>query len=203
MDIPLWVRLGALALAMTGAYGERRDRPVAPRAGVLAPAEPEQLDLVAAPPQAPVAQGRWQLTARAHYDITARVLGRERYRLDALADLVPVDLALGWGPMSDDRVLGSLRIDQGARFYAVHWDAEPPLPPAEILRHSANLHAIPADRALADRLWHLRVGQVVRLTGELVDGAREDGAFLRTSLTREDTGAGACEVMRVETLEVR
>ena len=30
-----------------------------------------------------------------------------------------------------------------------------------------------------------------------------DGAWLRTSLTRTDTGAGACEVMLVENVEVR
>jgi hypothetical protein len=37
----------------------------------------------------------------------------------------------------------------------------------------------------------------------LVDAARDDGAGLRTSLTRTDSGAGACEVMLVETVEVR
>jgi hypothetical protein len=47
------------------------------------------------------------------------------------------------------------------------------------------------------------VGQVVHLTGLLVDGRRDDGSFINTSLTRSDTGAGACEVMLVERVEVR
>jgi len=36
------------------------------------------------------------------------------------------------------------------------------------------------------------------LTGTLVDATRDDGALWRTSLTRTDAGAGACEVLLVE-----
>jgi hypothetical protein len=43
---------------------------------------------------------------------------------------------------------------------------------------------------------------VVSLSGLLVDGVREDGATIRTSLTRGDSGAGACEVMLVEQIEI-
>ena len=35
----------------------------------------------------------------------ARVLGTERYRFDRASELSLVDLALGWGPMSDTRAL--------------------------------------------------------------------------------------------------
>jgi len=52
-------------------------------------------------PRTKVQVGRWTLTVRADYRITARILGRERYHFDALSDLVPEDLALGWGSMSD------------------------------------------------------------------------------------------------------
>jgi len=43
----------------------------------------------------------------------------------------------------------------------------------------------------------------VHLTGLLVDGLRDDGTWIRTSLTRNDTGAGACEVMLVERVDAR
>lgn len=194
-----WLLRAALGLYIAhGAYTWWRDRPVTDPPGVLAPAEPLQQDLAGV---APIVHGRWTLSPRARYDITARILGRERYRFDGLARLVPVDLALGWGPMSDSRVLAPLEIDQSGRFYWVHWSAAPPLPGVELLRHSANLHAIPADRSIEASLLRLREGEVVRLTGVLVDGKRDDGAFINTSLTREDTGAGACEVMLVETLD--
>ena len=45
-------------------------------------------------------------------------------------------------------------------------------------------------------------GQVVHLTGLLVDGARDDGMTIRTSLTRTDSGAGACEFMLVQHVEI-
>jgi hypothetical protein len=48
------------------------------------------------------------------------------------------------------------------------------------------------------QLARLRTGQVVHLSGVLVDAVRDDGAYIRTSLTRTDSGAGACEVMLVE-----
>ena len=199
MNRSTWIRAAAVLFVAHGAYGWWTDRPVSPPAGVLAPDEPHQQEIADG---AAIVHGRWRLTPRARYEITARVLGRERYAHDSLAALVPVDLALGWGPMSDDRVLGSLRVEQSVRYYTVHWGPEPPLPPAEILRHSANLHAIPASAALARRLDGLRVGQIVQLSGELVDGVGDNGAWIRTSLTREDSGPGACEVMLVESVAV-
>src|SRR5579862_3733787 len=78
-------------------------RPVHPADGAIAADEPLQTDIVGTPPITTL--GRWRLTPRARYDITARILSREDYHFDPLSDLVPEDLALGWGAMSDNRVL--------------------------------------------------------------------------------------------------
>ena len=193
--------LGAtLLLGTYNAWQRWESRPVHPLDGPLAPDDPVQTDIERA---APVRHGRWLLTPRASYDITARILSREDYRFDRLADLVPEDLALGWGPMSDNHVLAAFDISQGARFYS--WRPRGPLPIAreDVILHSANTHVIPADARTRSELGRLRVGQVVHLSGTLVDATRDDGAGLRTSLTRADSSAGACEVMLVETVEVR
>jgi hypothetical protein len=176
-------------------------RPVRPPDGFIAPSDPLQTDLEAAPVVTTL--GRWRLTPRARYDITARILSREDYRFDALSDLIPEDLALGWGPMSDNRVLSALDITQGGRFYS--WmprQHDLPVPRQVVIEHSANTHVIPANPAARHQLARLRVGQVVHLTGFLVDGVRDDGTHIRTSLTRSDTGAGACEVVLVEEADV-
>jgi hypothetical protein len=176
-------------------------RPVHPPDGPIAPADPLQTDLEETP--AVTTLGRWRLTPRARYDITARILSREDYRFDRLSDLIPEDLALGWGPMSDNRVLSAFEITQGARFYS--WmpkQPDLPIPRQVVIEHSANTHVIPANSATRHQLARLRVGQVVHLTGFLVDGVRDDGAYIRTSMTRKDTGAGACEVVLVEQAEV-
>jgi hypothetical protein len=177
-----------------------RLRAVHPPDGLLAPEEPLQSDLVGA--QA-IVRGRWTLTPRARYDITARILSREDYSFDSWSDLVPEDLALGWGPMSDNRILGELEISQGARFYSFRPVNEMPIPARQAITHSANTHVIPSDSRVRSQLANLRVGQVVHLEGMLVDGVRADGYQFRTSLSREDTGAGACEVMLVESVEVQ
>lgn len=173
-------------------------RPVHPRDGQIAAADPIQTE---ARSTVPIAHGRWTLTPRADYDITARVLGRESYRFDLLSSLIPEDLALGWGPMSDNRVLAGFDITQSARFYTWRPRGALPIQREEVIGHSANTHVIPADDRVQRDLARLRVGQVVHLTGELVDATRDDGAWIRTSLTRSDWGAGACEVMLVESVQ--
>lgn len=200
-----WRRVGWTALflfALAKAWGQWEHRAIHPADGALAPDAPRQADADGAPT---IELGRWTLTPRASYDITARILGREDYRFDPIADLAPLDLALGWGPMSDNQVLQGLEISQGARFYS--WrpvTGSQPLDVRELSTHSANTHVIPANAAVAARLAALRHGgQVVQLTGLLVDGARDDGMTIRTSLTRTDTGAGACEFMLVQSVQVR
>lgn len=197
-----WPRIALIALTAGGLWQGAhlwRLRPVHPQDGVLAPDDPGQLNLQVA---ASVTYGHWTLTPRAVYDITARILSREDYSFDALSDLIPEDLALGWGALSDNRVLGSLEIGQGARFYTWRPVAALPIPPQEVIEHSANTHVIPADRVVRSELAQLRVGQVVHLTGVLVDGVRADGRYFHTSLTRSDTGAGACEVLLVRSVAI-
>ena len=90
--------------------------------GVLAPAEPRQVDIM---PRTWERQGT-RFTALAHFDVYARVLSTNHYLFDGQADLSPVDLALGWGRMSDSEVLAGLKVSQSNRFYfwrAANWRA--------------------------------------------------------------------------------
>ncbi len=183
------------AAALLQGYDDWRLRPVHPSDGPIAPADPQQTDAEGAQV---TTLGRWRLKPRARYDITARILSREDYHFDLLADLITEDLALGWGPMSDNRVLRAFKITQGARFYSWMPKQDLPIPRQDVIEHSANTHVIPADSAVRRQLRQLRVGQVVHLTGFLVDAVRDDGAYISTSLTRSDTGAGSCEVVLVE-----
>ncbi len=199
MDARACVFAVLVAAGLWQGWHQFERRPVHPHAGQIAPADPLQSDAVDA---APVRIGHWLLTPRATYDITARILSREDYRFDALGALVPEDLALGWGPMSDNAVLAHFEITQGGRFYT--WRPLGPLPldRQTVISHSANTHVIPADPATRAQLARLRVGQVVHLSGRLVDGKRDDGASFATSLTRDDSGAGACEVLLVEHVDL-
>lgn len=189
-----------LLICALGAWFTGRNRPIERSPGVLAPDAPRQEPLNGATPT--FRKDRYEIKALAEFTLEARVLGREDYRFDTGADLAPVDLALGWGPMSDSAVLAQIAIHQRNRFY--YWStATFPIPRRDIETHSANAHLIPASLAVADRLKSVRSGQIVHLSGYLVDVRRDDGWRWRSSLSREDTGAGACELIWVETVALR
>jgi hypothetical protein len=135
------------------------------------------------------------------FTLEATVLSTKRYRFDRESNLAPVDLALGWGPMANPAVSRKVAISQGDRWY--YWRAsELPIPRREIEIHSTNVHVIPATPAIEARLTGLRTGDVVRLRGYLVEAQAPDGWRWRSSLSRQDTGAGACEVVWAEALDV-
>jgi hypothetical protein len=188
-----------LPLALIGAYFFWTDRTHYQPPGVLVSGNPRQSSPgnVALPQQT-----GYRITPLARFDIEARVLGREIYRFDRGADLAPVDLALGWGPMSDTEVLKALTIRQGSRAYYWH-GSELPIPSREISTHSANMHLIPATQEIEYRLKKARPGQIVALSGYLVEITGDDGWRWRSSLTREDTGTGACELIWVEQVGTR
>jgi hypothetical protein len=193
--------LAAIALGAIGYLHWQNTRPLDPGPGAVAPRAPQQQ---AADRHDPIAVGAFTLKPLARLEAEARVLSREDYRFGTEAELSPTDLALGWGRMSDGAVLAGLDIDQGNRWYHYAWrEAQPPIPLKEIIRSSANMHFIPADDAVADALDRVREGQVVRFSGLLVEATRGDGWRWRSSLSREDSGGGACEIVWLERLDVR
>jgi hypothetical protein len=166
--------------------------------GVRAPDTPEQLA-----PETPDSfdlKG-YRITPLADFRVRAKVLSRETYSLGREAELSPLDLALGWGRMSDEAVLQQIDISQSGRWY--RWRTPKyPIPRREIETHSANMHMIPADDYVEDALDDVREGQVIELSGQLVAARAEDGWHWTSSLTREDTGARSCELVFVERVRI-
>lgn len=188
-----------LLICVVGAYFTWSDRPIQRPAGVL---------VAGAPVQKPVAGGAptfeksgFTIKPLAEFQAEARVLLKERYRFDEGAAIAPVDLALGWGGMSDSGILRHFEFSQSHRFY--YWSTpEFPIPRQAVETQSANMHMIPATPTIEKQLKALRAGSLVRFAGYLVEVKRDDGWHWRSSLTRNDTGNGACELVWVETLEV-
>lgn len=171
--------------------------PVSHEPGILVAEAPAQV-----PPASPrlIEHGRYQLTPLADYSIRARVLGAEHYRFDQLADLVPIDLALGWMMMSDSRVLDQMHVFQMTRrFY--YFMPGGLISPETAKISAANTHVIPADDDVRAQLYELVEGDVVRLTGQLVAVDGPGGFTMRSSLRRDDSGDGACEVLYVRRVE--
>lgn len=144
----------------------------------------------------------YQLTRKASFEIRARVLSKEPYYLNRTADLSPIDLALGWGVMSDTAVLKQIDISQSARWYRTKYDLPPPIPEQQIIFNSSNMHMIPARMDIERSLKNLREGDIVSIRGYLVDVDHDSGWYWRSSMSRLDTGDGACELVFVESLSV-
>lgn len=169
-------------------------RSVQPAPGVLALDVPQQLLLRDA---ANFELNGYRITPLADFTLQARVLSREDYHVGREADLAPLDIAFGWGRMSDSAILEHIDISQGGRWY--RWRTrQAPIPLREIELSSANMHLIPADKYVADQLDDVRRGQVLQLSGKLVRVDASDGWHWQSSLTREDTGHGSCELVYVE-----
>ena len=193
-----WPKIGFVALVLFGALHWWSGREVSLPPGVVAASLPVQASVAG---EREFERNGYRIRALARFEISARVLGTEHYRLDREAGLSPVDLALGWGRMSDTAVLERIRITQSGRFY--YWSTDDfPIPRREIETSSANMHMIPASDMIERRLMLVRPGQTVRIEGWLVEALGSDGWRWRSSLSREDTGNGACELVFVRDLQV-
>lgn len=197
-----WLVVALLAASVWGAWNWwTHEREVSVPPGIVAPAEPVQVMLD--PPPHFTAKDH-EFVARATYTITARVLRKESYHVDGGADLAPLDLGLGWGAMSDTTVVRQLEFSQMGRF--LFWRPRDwttfPLSPRDINVHAAQVHAIPADADVERRLRRLRPGHIVTLAGYLVDIRGPHGFAWNTSLRRDDTGDGACEIMWIRDVSV-
>jgi len=169
--------------------------------GQLVRKDPEQIKFTK--PQPEIKLAGWILQPLAVFTVEARVLGKQAYS-DFPAAICPYDLALGWGVMSDTALLEKLDISQRSRFYYWRYWGELPVKEAEVISHSANMHLIPADDGVRKTIAGLREGSVVKISGYLVDARHpEVSAPWRSSLKRDDAGAGACEIIYVKAISER
>ncbi len=147
----------------------------------------------------------FRLIPRAEYDITARVFSTRNYHWNLADDFfraAPMDIALGWGPLGNYKYKEILHVRQEDRFFKYSWRGEPPLPPKTIISNMANNHIVPANDDIAARIGHIHDGDIVHLKGALIDISEPGHGNIATSLTRDDTGAGACEILWLEDLQI-
>jgi len=160
-----------------------------------------------APQQTPVPDPQtfrfedYLITPLANFSLEAKVLSREDYLLDRESDLAPTDLALGWQQMSNEVVLANIDIRQSGRWY--HWRVDSfPISRQQIETQSANMHLVPGNEHLEAILDKVRPGQIIRLKGQLILAEADDGWRWQSSLTRDDTGGNACELIYLTALEI-
>lgn len=168
-----------------------------PLPGMSAPTQPIQVetDLESFEHQ------NFKITPLASYEVTARVLSKREYSNDKSSSISPVDFALGWGVMSDATVTADLNITQGNRWFYVTWQRAY-VGVEEVKSNSANTHILPANEEIARQVMNIHKDEIVHLKGYLVEVTNENGFLWRSSLKRDDTGDGSCEILWVTSVNV-
>lgn len=138
----------------------------------------------------------------ARYRIAGQVVGTSRYRFGWQGALVPWDVGLVWGQMASAEVLDHIHFQQSGRFLHYLYSAKLPVDEGYVVNHAANNHWIPATDNVRRAIGQLDEGDRLEAEGYLVRAERQGGGEWSSSLTRNDTGDGACELMYVKRLKV-
>ena len=151
----------------------------------------------------------YTLTPRATYDISGLVVSQ--HRGDALFNLYHQadpgniqDVCVVWAENITNGSYRKVKFSSGEFTCSYSWSGV--LTPAFNPDKASNNHLIPATGAMARQIGEIHVGDQIRMTGLLVDyTVTKNGQEIftrRTSLTRNDTGNGACEILYVTDLAV-
>lgn len=147
----------------------------------------------------------YTLQPQADYSISAYLVSKRSYHRGFMHRLSPWDYGLIWGEVPNQ--LEYLKFNQVVRFLLFKYKFGAPIDVEYISRHLANTHIIPANQNIRRALKYARKGNTVRLEGYLVNvTATKAGNTIGTwksSLSREDKGNGACEVMYVKSLQIQ
>lgn len=141
------------------------------------------------------------LIPEALFDVTGVVLGKKRYLPWGDYHMAPWDVGIGWGAMSDPDNLSQVSFWQRNRFMHYRYGAGASVSKHTIIPNSSNIHIIPGNDIVKAQMADVKEGNLVRMTGFLVNVV--DGeTVLKTSLDRTDTGAGACEILYVQAIDL-
>ena len=173
-----------------------RDKVVTLEPGIKAPEPPQQLTVRAAHPQK---FDKFNVTPTANFNITAKILSKRHYKQGGFSQLSPIDIVVGWGKMSDEAVIDKLKIKQSNRLFWIKGE-KLPISEKEAQTHSANIHIIPKTSKILNRVNKIKQGEIVTISGKLVNVSSSDGSNWVSSLSRSDWGARSAEILLVENI---
>ena len=157
------------------------------------------------------------ITKIATYDITGKVEAIKDYNTSYLGSLLslegsnvidyisPRDLTLSWGQIALDENADHLESNQykmnSYRAVMYTWDSylENKFSKAYIWSHVSNNHVIALDKGIKRELMKVKVGDIVRMQGYLVQVRGNNGVnWGPSSLSRSDEGLHSCEILMAE-----
>lgn len=133
----------------------------------------------------------------ADYTISAVVKSKRYYFFDAASEVSPMDLALTWGKLDSEELDKHISYSQSSRWYYYRYDCDSNIDGDYIKRNSSNVHIIPKDSKILMKLIQTHKEDYITLKGYLVVVHFPEYNW-KSSLSRNDSGNGACEIMYVE-----
>jgi hypothetical protein len=144
-------------------------------------------------------EGLVPITLLASYSIEAVVKSKNRM-WDYPAQVSRYDLALAWGSLNNEAIDRYISYSQSNRFYYYYWKPGITVSSEYIGSHSANAHLIHSDKKILGEIQAIGKGDHIKLAGYLVKVNFPNGPWT-SSLTRTDSGNGACEIIYVTNVE--
>jgi hypothetical protein len=141
------------------------------------------------------------MVPEALFDISGVVLGKKRYLPFGDHRVASWDIGMGWGPMSDPKMLDHVSFWQAGRSMHFRHGEKSPITKNRIVPNFANMHVIPESDAVRQQIKQVRKGDIVRMTGFLVtviDGMNVQ----KTSTSRIDTGKSSSEILYVKSVDL-
>src|SRR5690606_36510264 len=128
-----------------------------------------------------------------------RILGSKVYSADPQAKFSPIDYAVSWGLFAEPEIARHISVNQYDRY--LNWKMDRvPVPVEQAKQMVSNMHTVPSTAEDAKAIRQVERGELVRMQGELV-GVRDKELGWTSSLTPTDSGDGACEVVRVSSIQ--
>lgn len=149
----------------------------------------------------------YEIRPRFSYELTGVVVSFRYHdgnsRLHQLANdhLNMMDVCVVWGDTARSPLLSKIKIWNGV--FTCNLNTRDQAAWNSIsMEEVSNNHLISDDPAIRDAAQGLRVGDQIRIRGQLADYAAGGGQFRRSSVTRTDQGNGACETILLDSFEV-
>jgi hypothetical protein len=194
-----FVKILSPIIIIVGLYFIFKEKEVIQPPGILAPHNPKQIILKN---QESWIADDFTYYPIAQFEVEAKVLSIRFYGSDEMSEFCPVDIALGWGKMSDQAIVDRFEIKQQHRWYVWRTDNFP-IPKKEVEKSSSNVHIIPANEEVEDLLDDVSRGNIISIKGKLVNVNEIGEKFVyKSSTQRDDTGGGACEILWLEELSI-
>ena len=140
----------------------------------------------------------------ADFDINGVVVSTKRYYSGFDAAVVPIDIGIVWGEITKPENIANIYFEQIVRFLRYRITGDLPFGYDYINKNVANIHAVPENKKIKRVLNSINKYDKVHLKGYLIqiESISNKNYRRRSSLTRDDTGDGACEVMWINHVKI-